>query len=435
MNPNKQQTLRWGGWLVLCLLLAAATTGAYRLEAASASDSLPLTPVTVESVNSEETDMSVEGEIDGLKVKPAPPKVTAISSSWLSVRSPFQGDDNNNSYTTYAFSTTNTGPWNERCEGGITGDVEWRQCALAGLNADTDYYLRIVFHDLDGVGAPAEQVIGPFHTSATISNQTKVRAASVSIADNSLFVSVPIQGDADRDSELASVQVSTSQSGPWTTKCGTTTDNYALAPKQCRIHSLTNGTAYYVRTVVSDPDGVSGAATQILGPIIYTGRTNLAFNRPISATPYGWGCCSSPDELVDGRIQYSDWYYGFAWCGGTYGWAGCGPGWKTATIDLGSVMTVDRLDMWIHDGQSVPKTWKVEVSQDNVNFTQVFATSLSTCRTDTTEFGMMSWRIPSCGQQALFAPTAARYVRYSFDDSTLFHGIHGWAAEVEVFGP
>ena len=249
-----------------------------------------------------------------------------------------------------------------------------------------------------------------------------------------MLVSVPIQGDANRNSTLASVQIATSPGGPWTTKCGTTTDTYALAPKLCRIHSLTTGTNYYVRATVSDSDGVEGPATQVIGPITYTGRTNLAFNRPVSATPYGWGCCSNALQLSDGRIQYSDWFYGFAWCGGTHGWGGCGAGWKTATIDLGSVMTVDRLDAWIHDGQSVPKTWKVEVSQDNVNFTQVFSTSLSTCRTDTMQFGLMSWRIPSCGQKAAFAPAAARYVRYSFDDTTLFNGIHGWQVELEVFG-
>lgn len=435
MNPNKQQIWHWGSRLLLCLVLTVVMVGARMLEAASEGEAITLTPTTEGDVNSEGTDVYVAGEIDGAKVQPALPKVTAISSSWVSVRSSFTGDNNNNSYTTYAFSTANTGPWTNACDTGVTGESLWRQCAVTGLNANMDYFLRVVFYDPNGISGSAEQIIGPVHTYGTPQNSVGVRPASVKVQETYMLVSVPIQGDANRNSTLASVQIATSPGGPWTTKCGTTTDTYALAPKLCRIHSLTTGTNYYVRATVSDSDGVEGPATQVIGPITYTGRTNLAFNRPVSATPYGWGCCSSPDELVDGRIQYSDWYYGFAWCGGTYGWAGCGPGWKTATIDLGSVMTVDRLDMWIHDGQSVPKTWKVEVSQDNVNFTQVFATSLSTCRTDTTEFGMMSWRIPSCGQQALFAPTAARYVRYSFDDSTLFHGIHGWAAEVEVFGP
>ena len=45
----------------------------------------------------------------------------------------------------------------------------------------------------------------------------------------------------------------------------------------------------------------------------------------------------------------------------------------------------------------------------------------------------MYWGNPACGHSARFAPTIARYVRYLFDDRTLYGGIHGWAFEIEVF--
>lgn len=44
-----------------------------------------------------------------------------------------------------------------------------------------------------------------------------------------------------------------------------------------------------------------------------------------------------------------------------------------------------------------------------------------------------AWYHPGCGHDARFSPVTARYVRYLFDDSTLFGGLHGWAVEFEVF--
>lgn len=427
MKDNKRHVWRWSGWFVLCLVVAMAMTGARMLEAASEGEAITLTPATDGDLNSEGTDVYVDG---GVQIRPSTPKVTAVSSNWLSVWASFKGDGNNNSYTMFDLGTSNNGPWTNQC--GLTGESLWRHCPISNLSANTDYYVRLTHYDPDGVIGNPQVVVGPIHTPQSTPLSVKVTQAKVFVGDTSLTVGVPIKDDADRDSLLSSVEVATSNTGPWTQKCGPAA--HSFAPKLCRIVGLTNGTAYYLRVIVSDPDGVVGPATQMLGPITYTGKTNLALNKPISATPWGWGCCSAPGELVDGRIQYSDWYYGFAWCGGLNNWGGCGPGWKSATIDLGSVMTVAGLKSWTHDGEDVPKTWKVEVSQDNVNFTQVFATSSPTCRGDTTQL-WTGWNFASCAQSATFAPIAARYIRYSFDDTTLFNGIHGWQVELEVFGP
>jgi len=170
-----------------------------------------------------------------------------------------------------------------------------------------------------------------------------------------------------------------------------------------------------------------------LGPILFEGISNLAYKRPVSADS-GWGCCPDSNALIDGQIQNTSWQNGFAWTGGNSCYSGgCPAGFKQATIDLGSTQTVVRLDWWTHDVNSVPLSWKVEVSQDGKSFAEVYSTSSPMCRGETLSFNI-GWYYPACGQVARFTPVQVRYVRYRFDDRTLFRGLHGWAAEVEVFG-
>lgn len=365
---------------------------------------------------------------DSNGVTPLTAQVTSITDNWLLVHSPFTEDDNDNSYTIYEYGASPTGPWVEACADGVGGRSAWRQCVVAALSPDADYYLRITFGDPDGVSGPNPQIVGPVHTAASTSNAVEVGAAVAAVEDTHILVAVPFTADSDRDSRLT-VEIAASPNGPWTVKCYPPD---AFYPKLCRVHSLTQGAEYWIRATVTDPDGVTGPNPQVLGPIQYTGLTNLALGQSISANP-GWGCCSNPAELIDGLIQNPAWSYGFAWCGGLDGWGGCGPGWKQATIDLGSVQTVGRVDYWVHDWEEAPTTWRVEVSEDGQAYTQVFATNEPRCRTATGQFYTLSWRYPNCGHQATFSPVPARYVRYSFDDTTLFNGMHGWGVELEVF--
>lgn len=365
---------------------------------------------------------------DSNSVTPLMPQLANITDNWLSVDSLFTGDDNDNSYTIYQFSSSPTGPWTQACGAGLGGRSPWRRCRVGGLAADSDYYLQITFVDPDGVNGPNPQVVGPVHTPAATSNTVAVGAVSATVEDTHILVAIPFTDDSNGNSQLQ-VEVATNAGGPWTVKCFP----YSGA-KLCRVHGLTQGTNYWLRATVIDPDGVTGTNPQVLGPIQYTGLTNLAMGGSISADP-GWGCCSNPAELIDTIIQNPDWTYGFAWCGGVIGYGGCGPGWKQATIDLGAVQAVGRVDYWVHDGQGMPTTWRVEVSEDGLGYTEVFATDEPRCRTATEEFTSLNWAFPGCGHQATFAPVSARYVRYSFDDTTLLNGIHGWGVELEVFAP
>jgi hypothetical protein len=343
-------------------------------------------------------------------VAPAPIQTYSGSTTWAIIYSPFAGDVNSNSYTTYEYGLFASGLWTSVCDNGIPGGPAWRTCAFGGLSPSTNYFVRVTFNDADGVIGPNPRIVS-VQTRATSTTAVSVRPMSVLPRRTHLLVVVPINDDANMNSQLASVEIATSADGSWTQKCGPYT---SFNPKLCRVHGLTTNTNYWIRTTVTDPDGINGSGSQVIGPILYTGLTSLALNKIITADP-GWGCCSNPAELVDGRIQNPYWSYGFAWCGGASSWGGCGPGLKQATIDLGSLQTVARLDFWAHDPASFPTTWQVLVSTDGVTYTEVFANAGPQCRTDTLEFGGIDWSFPACCHSARFGPPSVNRVE-SLDD-------------------
>jgi hypothetical protein len=357
---------------------------------------------------------------------------TAPSSTWLAFEVPFTGDADRDGWTVVELGLTPGGPFNLGTRK-IPGPPDWRADSFRGLTPDTDYYLRVTWVDPDGVSGANPQVVGPIRTLASAPNAVTLGTATATVGDTEIAVSVPISADANANS-YGTVAIATAPGGPWTERCGNpSAPRLPFHPKRCRLRSLTPGTDYWVRIDITDADGIAGADPQVLGPITYTGRRNVAVGRPISADP-GWGCCPNPGQLLDRRIQYQNWYYGFAWRGGTSGWGGGPPGWKHATIDLGAPTTFDRVEVWLHDNNSPPTTWKVEASPDGASWTEVFSTTEPQCRGATEQPEGTSWGYPACSQQADFAPATARYVRYRFDDTTLFGGLHGWAAELEVFG-
>jgi hypothetical protein len=356
-----------------------------------------------------------------------PAQAVARSSGWIDVTSPFAQDQNRNGYSTVEYSTDPNGPF-AAAGLGRPGDPAWRQTAFGSLTANTAYYVRLTYVDPDGVVGPNPQTLGPIITVPIEVDAVTVGAMSSQMLADEIYVSVPIADDANSNS-LAFVDYASASSGPWIRVCGTASTTYA--PKRCRVRSLTPNTQYWVRATVSDPDGVNGQAVQTAGPITFTGPPNLALGKPTTADP-GWGCCPSPGELVNGRIQDEDWTHGFAWTGGNAGWAGGAPGWKQATIDLGAVTQFHRVLIWYHDPQSLPTAWKIQHSLDGATWTDAYSTTTPICRTASAQMPG-AWYDPACSHEATFAPISARYVRYTFDDRTLFNDIHGWATEIEVY--
>lgn len=296
--------------------------------------------------------------------------VSARSASWLAVEVPFTGDDNGNGHTLYEVGTSAAGPF-VGVTGGyerLSGPQEWRANTIY-VSPSTTYYVRITFFDPDGVTGVNPQIVGPVTTPASSPNAVTVEAATAVAGDAEIYVSAAISNDDNRNSGGV-IEVATSPSGPWTRKAGSPSEaNLPFHPKRARVRGLTPGTDYWIRVTVSDPDGVSGTNPQVLGPVNYAGAENLALGKAVTASP-GWGCCPSPSHLVDGRIQNDAWPYGFAWTGGTSCFAGgCPPGLnKHATVDLGAPTEFNSATMWYHDPSSVPTIWKIQYSEDGVNF-------------------------------------------------------------------
>jgi hypothetical protein len=245
------------------------------------------------------------------------PVVEGIGATWLQVLGPFYGDTNGNSYTTYEYATASGGPWTMACGNGISGDSGWRRCSIYSLNPDTPYFVRVTSFDPDGVTGTNPQVIGPISTLAISNDFMTIGQATAKVEDTNILVSLPVADDANTNG-TGSVSVSASPNGPWAPRCSSISN---LGPRHCRVHGLTKGADYYLQVNITDPDGVHGTTPQVIGPIHYTGLTDLALGKPVTADP-GWGCCSNPNELTDGVIEASDWAHGFAWTGGTGYWGG-----------------------------------------------------------------------------------------------------------------
>jgi Concanavalin A-like lectin/glucanases superfamily/Immunoglobulin domain len=352
----------------------------------------------------------------------------ARSSTMIAVRAPFTGDENRNGYTRYAIATTPQGPWTDTgvYVNDVPGPPEWRATSIRVLPGSTSY-IRITFEDLDGVDGPEEQIFGPIITPLSSFDQVDVEPARVEMHDTEILVSVPIRNDANWNSS-GFIDLATNASGPWIRKCS----NLPFHPKRGRLRSLVPDTDYWIRVTITDPDVVTGPREQTIGPVRYTGLRNLAYLRPVTADQ-GWGCCPNPVELVNGVIQEDNWYYGYAWTGGTNRWLGTLPGEKKATIDLGALTTFNRVVVWFHGSDNVPLNWRIEFSTNNTTWVGAYSTTSPTCRT-TNQMLTVSSGYPSCAHEARFTPVVGRYVRYWFDDQTLFNGIHGWVEEIEVFG-
>ncbi len=360
---------------------------------------------------------------------------SGVSSGWIAVEAPLTGDDNLNGWSDFEIATDPAGPFDTAPVHWIhiPGPSEWRVGLFARgmLTPSTDYYVRVTYVDPDGVTGSNPQIVGPITTPAASPDAVTAGTATAEVRADEIFVSLPIQDDADADSG-GTVEIATDPAGPWTRKCGSPSEaNLQVQPKRCRLRSLTPGTDYWIRFTVTDPDGVTGTNPQVLGPVHYAGWENLALGKTISADP-GWGCCPSPAELVDGRIQNDAWHYGFAWTGGTSGWGGGPAGLKQATVDLGTPTSFNRAVVWYHDPASVATDWSFQVSDDGVTWTDAIIFDQPICRGAGTELAV-TWSLPSCSHDATFPPVVARYLRFEFDDRTLFRGLHGWAVEIEVF--
>ena len=372
-------------------------------------------------------------------------RAEAPSSGWLAVDAPLVGDVDLDGWTHFEISTDPGGPWQD--DPGIWrwigGPGEWRRGVFARgmISPGTDYYLRVTYGDPDGVVGANPQIVGPIRTPDTSPNALTVGDIEVAVGSEEIFVVAHFADDANANSDGA-VEWALDPEGPWQPGCGSLeAANSTFFPKMCRLRGLSPGEAYFLRVTLTDPDGVQGKESEIFslgtihqevhGPYLYEGRENLALGRAVAADE-GWGCCSDPQEIVDGRIQVENWQHGFAFTGGTGSWGGGSPGVKQAVVDFGESTTFNRVVLWFHDAQGVPLIWDLSGSDDGQTWVELASFTEPMCRlVDGALPG--SWVFPACAQQADFPAATARYLRYRFDDTQLFNGIHGWLQELEVY--
>lgn len=390
---------------------------------------------------------------------PSVARAEARSSTWIAVEAPFLGDDNQNGYTIIQYrrrgqeTFASAGPFH------AVGPPAWRRKAITGLTASTAYFIRVEFVDPDGIidntiaTGPASrvQIIGPITTPASSSSVVSVEQAVAENGSNEILVAVPIRNDSNVNS-TATFEVADDDENReehylnWSTKCG---PSGPVHPKICRIRGLKPGQKYAIRIRVSDPDvndDVPGSVQQLLRGIRYNGGENVALGKTVTPSRPGAPCvflrdrngglpCADPADLTDGVIQYPDYARGFAWARQSCGNGTCPQfGNPAAVVDLGQTMRINRVVLWFHEGANIPTSWSIETSTNGTTYQQPPAYSATEPRCRTSQFALMTdWTFPACEHTASFTPVQARYVRYRFNDATLFPERINWLVELEVF--
>ncbi len=190
-----------------------------------------------------------------------PASVTANACTQVTVSAPFTGDSNGDGTTDFERGPTATGPWTLVCS--AASGASPRTCVDTGVVENTTYYYRVTFADPDGVAGTNPQVVGPVTTPSCAANDTTITSNSALVsACRQISVTSAFTGD-DNGNGRVSVEYNTANAWPGTTACADVT---GPSPRQCLATNLSPGTQYWLRVTFTDPDGVTGANPEVLGP-------------------------------------------------------------------------------------------------------------------------------------------------------------------------
>ncbi len=188
------------------------------------------------------------------------PTASATSCTAISVSAPFTGDANTNGSTKVEFNTSDSWPGTTACAS-LSG-ASPRTCAVSGLANASSYWFRVTFTDADGVNGTNPRVIGPV---ATLDCRVTPQAASSDPDSCSLVtVTAPFAGDADGDSRT-NVDRGTAAGGPFAT--AVCSNLAGASPRLCADSTVAATSTYYYRVTFTDPDGIVGGASQVVGPV------------------------------------------------------------------------------------------------------------------------------------------------------------------------
>ncbi len=270
------------------------------------------------------------------------PSGVVNSCTSITVNAPFTFDGNANGSAAFSSGPSATGPWTPVAGCGVVTGPSPRSCTDGSRSASSTTYYQVTFSDADGLSGTNPAVTAGL-TTPTCSNPPVIPGVPTVAAASctSLTVSAPFTGDTNTNS-VTTVSYGPTAAGPWTTACSGLA---GVSPRACSVSGLSNATAYHVQVVFTDPDGVTGAATQVVGPTstndcrvapgtvsatvnscsqitasaTHTGDSNgtstSAFARgPTSSGPWTTVCGSvggaSPRKCVDlGVTALSTWFY------------------------------------------------------------------------------------------------------------------------------
>ncbi|QQR75565.1 MAG: hypothetical protein IPJ17_08335 [Holophagales bacterium] len=188
------------------------------------------------------------------------PTASATSCTAISVSAPFTGDANTNGSTKVELNTSDSWPGTTACAS-LSG-ASPRTCAVSGLANASSYWFRVTFTDADGVNGTNPRVIGPV---ATLDCRVTPQAASADPDSCSLVtVTAPFAGDADGDSRT-NVDRGTAAGGPFAT--AVCSNLAGVSPRLCADSTVAATSTYYYRVTFTDPDGIVGGASQVVGPV------------------------------------------------------------------------------------------------------------------------------------------------------------------------
>ena len=181
----------------------------------------------------------------------------------ITVSAAFSNNTDLDGATAFARGPSATGPWTAVAACSAVTGASPRACVDTTALASTTYYYQATTTDPDGVTGAAA-VTGALTTGAC--NVPQITPGLPVVTVNSctqLTVSAPFTGDLPVSNSTTTFSRGPSATGPWTAICAGVV---GASPRSCVMPSLTMATAWWVKVDFADADGVTGSASQIVGP-------------------------------------------------------------------------------------------------------------------------------------------------------------------------
>ena len=176
----------------------------------------------------------------------------------IALSAPYTNDANANNTGSYRYRPT-AGAWVGPTS--LTHAASPYTATISNLTCGTTYEVEFTYADSDGVSGTATQTV----TGIAVSNCATAGTPAATVNSCSqITVSAPFTHNADGDGSTL-FESGLAAGGPWTTVVGCAAVAGAT-PRSCVHGGLAASTNYYYRVTLSDPDGVSGTAQQVIGP-------------------------------------------------------------------------------------------------------------------------------------------------------------------------